>query len=284
MSRAWMTDDGTTEWSRGCYVVQWRKNSSKHRILNRTPFGAVFGGLNNGLASLNLPQSVMENLNTEEELDEPLQAHNHQMLKKKLEQHAPTSVIQRDSENFCLICSLLINVTDVVPCAKCESLVHIECAEAESKTAFICSLCVKRKRIDDLQDDCYKRHKVAAERMKTHSARLFPQISVGDCVVLAVPSVDRGPLDFRQVSGIVTKIENDVYQIGTNAGIIKAYKLGLQFIDSANSFDMKFQEFIVICSRTLNEYQNIVKISPTRNMAKGLLQYSEKSEIRQFLG
>ncbi|GBL87944.1 KRAB-A domain-containing protein 2 [Araneus ventricosus] len=43
MLRAWMNDNGSADWVTGCRFVQWQKNSSKHRVIGRSPHTALFG-------------------------------------------------------------------------------------------------------------------------------------------------------------------------------------------------------------------------------------------------
>ncbi|KAK9685750.1 hypothetical protein QE152_g37704 [Popillia japonica] len=70
MLRAWMADSNSTHWSFGCYFVQWQKNASLHHIIGRTPYRAVFGSDPRvGLKSTNLPESVIKQLRTEEDLE-----------------------------------------------------------------------------------------------------------------------------------------------------------------------------------------------------------------------
>ncbi|XP_072384043.1 KRAB-A domain-containing protein 2-like [Diabrotica undecimpunctata] len=70
MLRSWLTDNNTTNWSVGCYFVQWQKNSSYHRIIGRTPYKALFGvDFKVGLFSSDLPDEVIRNIDTEERLD-----------------------------------------------------------------------------------------------------------------------------------------------------------------------------------------------------------------------
>ncbi|XP_043464629.1 KRAB-A domain-containing protein 2-like isoform X2 [Leptopilina heterotoma] len=68
MLKAWMVDNKSNNWSRGCYEVQWQKNSSKHRVLNRSPYEAVFGTRKFDLNNTGLPENILENLRTEEEI------------------------------------------------------------------------------------------------------------------------------------------------------------------------------------------------------------------------
>ncbi|XP_060800680.1 KRAB-A domain-containing protein 2-like [Amyelois transitella] len=46
-------------------------------------------------------------------------------------------------------------------------------------------------------------------------------IVVGDTVNVSVPKTDRGPLNTKCIFGIITDINNGVYQVGTKSGIIK---------------------------------------------------------------
>ena len=51
----------------------------------------------------------------------------------------------------------------------------------------------------------------------------LPELGVGSSVVMAVPKVDRGPLDPSNIHAVITDRKNDVYQLGTRAGIIKGW-------------------------------------------------------------
>ncbi|XP_051167419.1 uncharacterized protein LOC127285448 [Leptopilina boulardi] len=59
--------------------------------------------------------------------------------------------------------------------------------------------------------------------MVTFSQELFPPLSIGDCVTITIPSVDRGPLDFGKIFGIITDFKNGVYQVGTENGVINVW-------------------------------------------------------------
>lgn len=57
--------------------------------------------------------------------------------------------------------------------------------------------------------------------MKKYSDARFLQLVVGDVVTVSVPEVDRGPLDWPNVRGIVLETKNNLYKVGTKTGIIK---------------------------------------------------------------
>lgn len=57
--------------------------------------------------------------------------------------------------------------------------------------------------------------------MLENANKKFPALRIGSSITLAVPKVDRGPLDTRNIAGKVMDARNRVYSFGTAAGIIK---------------------------------------------------------------
>ncbi|KAK9753690.1 hypothetical protein QE152_g1812 [Popillia japonica] len=75
MLRGWMEDNNYTQWSTGCYFVQFQKNSSLYRVINRTPYKALFGADPKlGLSSSAIPKDVLSRITSEEELETFLNA------------------------------------------------------------------------------------------------------------------------------------------------------------------------------------------------------------------
>lgn len=69
MLRSWMSDNKSTNWSLGCYHVQYQKNISFHRIIGRSPYKALFGkDPKAGLSSSAIPPSILLNIKSEEQL------------------------------------------------------------------------------------------------------------------------------------------------------------------------------------------------------------------------
>lgn len=103
---------------------------------------------------------------------------------------------------------------------------HCNCGELclESEEQLICTHCARGKRLRKTHDACYKRQKIAADKMKTFSEKTFPPLNVSDVVSVKVPDVDKGPLDYPNILGIVASKQNGVYQIGTRHGIIKDWQ------------------------------------------------------------
>ena len=56
-----------------------------------------------------------------------------------------------------------------------------------------------------------------AETMRNTRRRL-DDASVGDNVIIPIPDVYRGPLDGRNMHGVVTEVTEDEYKLGTKAG------------------------------------------------------------------
>lgn len=75
----------------------------------------------------------------------------------------------------------------------------------------------------DVRKDCYKRQKKAAEKMINVCQDLYPALKVGDEVTMPVPGVDRGPLDFANIRGIILATKDDLYQIGTKNGLLAGW-------------------------------------------------------------
>lgn len=57
--------------------------------------------------------------------------------------------------------------------------------------------------------------------MLSTSSKKFKDISTGSTVLVEVPKVDRGPLDNKNLVGKVLLKKNELYQVGTEFGIIK---------------------------------------------------------------
>lgn len=57
--------------------------------------------------------------------------------------------------------------------------------------------------------------------MTERSSKLFTPLKVEDTIILNISKFDRGPLDPKNIEGIVLDVRNNVYQIGTPAGVIK---------------------------------------------------------------
>lgn len=102
-----------------------------------------------------------------------------------------------------------------------------ECEQCTNKIPIsampLCGLCSRSKNLVETRNDYYERQKKEATKMITFSEELYPQLEIDDSITLSVPKVDRGPLDFSQIHGVIVNRENDIYQIGTEDCLIKGW-------------------------------------------------------------
>lgn len=205
MLRAWMMDNQSTDWGMGCYFVQWQINCSKHRIINRSPYKALFGSEPKlGLSSKNLSNDILQSITTEEDLNELINTE----VSDEVDSHGEEDS-ERDKENT--------NEDDnnIYDCIKCNSKV--------STKESTCDTCVKEKQIQKERVKAFEGQKKAAEKMIQASDKKLVIIEVGSYVLVNIPKVDRGPLDSQNIIGKVVDKKNNVYQIGTRFGIINTW-------------------------------------------------------------
>lgn len=129
------------------------------------------------------------------------------------------------NDAVCGVCNTIFNLEAAILCTKCKIKIHSECGELDLATedALICALCARGHEILLNQRDCFEKQKVAAAKMTKYSTAKFPPLFINDCITVSVPAVDRGPLDFQSIFGIVVDARNGVYQIGTKDGLIKGW-------------------------------------------------------------
>ncbi|KAI4463133.1 proteasome inhibitor [Holotrichia oblita] len=110
-------------------------------------------------------------------------------------------------------------------CDICKNPVHAICGNTVGEEGYgskiLCYLCQKEESIKDQRENAAKHLIRSAEKMKEVSLKKFKDVVVDSTVLVDVPKVDRGPLDGNNIVGIVLDIKNNLYQIGTSAGIIK---------------------------------------------------------------
>ncbi|GIY41900.1 uncharacterized protein CDAR_318111 [Caerostris darwini] len=65
----WMADNQTNKWSKGIRFVQFMKNRAYHSVITKSPYETMFGcAAKVGLSPSIIPQSVLDSINTEEDL------------------------------------------------------------------------------------------------------------------------------------------------------------------------------------------------------------------------
>ena len=69
----WQAENNSTNWSKALNIIQFQKNKKWHSGINREPYMAMFGRKPEfGLKDLNLPDEVLDALETEEQLAQAL--------------------------------------------------------------------------------------------------------------------------------------------------------------------------------------------------------------------
>lgn len=77
MLATWLTDNKTNKWSNGLKFIQFMKNRSLHHGIKCSPYEAMFGTTAKiELKSTPLPYNIIENLRSEEDLEEALNSIN----------------------------------------------------------------------------------------------------------------------------------------------------------------------------------------------------------------
>lgn len=113
---------------------------------------------------------------------------------------------------------------DALSCDNCKQPVHAICGESIGEEGYgakvLCFLCNKENVIR-LERDVIKNIKRSAQKMTEVAFKKFKDIEIGSGVLIEVPKVDRGPLDSKNIEGIIMDKKNGLYQIGTTVGIIK---------------------------------------------------------------
>ena len=75
-----------------------------------------------------------------------------------------------------------------------------------------------------------------ADSLTKNTKTKLTVLSKGDNVIIQIPSVDRGPADERNITGVVMNVnELGGYKIGTKVGQIKGYMCRNQVQFVANS-------------------------------------------------
>lgn len=258
MLRAWLKDNNSTNWSLGCFFVQWQKNSSYHRIIKRTPYKALFGtDFPVGLYSTQLPKESAEDIMTEEDLEKVIGTphtvvHTNETM-ETLDSRASTILLETDEIQSDLMQSSdtstsknseILNIDDIPiilditntesnivtiakTCVKCSLEIPERTAINDDKNSVEnfnkCQFCINEETIETERGGCVSGQKRAAEKMLESSKQKLKPLCEGQYVAVEVPKLDRGPLDPKNILGKVVEIKNGVYQIGTAHGMLNRW-------------------------------------------------------------
>ncbi|XP_008187612.1 KRAB-A domain-containing protein 2-like [Acyrthosiphon pisum] len=95
------------------------------------------------------------------------------------------------------------------------------CMEPHSVEAILCNLCEKNIKIKEARHLGAIGIEKQAEKMLQDSKIKISTFKVGDCVVISIPKVDRGPAYPANIIGVVIDQKN--YHIGTEHNILKGW-------------------------------------------------------------
>ncbi|KAF0755233.1 KRAB-A domain-containing protein 2-like [Aphis craccivora] len=173
------------------------KNCSKHRIINRSPYKALFGSEPKiGLSSKHLPNIILQSITTEEDLNELINTEVSDEVDSDEEEDS-----EKDDEK--------INEKDnnvIYACKNCNSKMSIISKES------LCGTCVKEKLIRVRKKErveAFEGQKKATEKMIQASDKKLVIIEVGNYILVNIPKVDRGPLDTQNIIGKVVDKKNN---------------------------------------------------------------------------
>ncbi|XP_044261307.1 KRAB-A domain-containing protein 2-like isoform X2 [Tribolium madens] len=179
MLRAWLNDNHSTNWSLGCYYVQWQKNSSYNGIIKRTPYKALFGvDFSLGLLSSNLPKEIAKKITTEEDLEK--------VMSKTILEENITEVKAEENENVSEEHFVItkteeydmkdISIVEPVSCVKCtKPILHDLTLLMEANGIAKCELCRNEEIIQTQRTGCVSGQKRAAENFfETTNQKLKP--------------------------------------------------------------------------------------------------------------
>lgn len=129
----------------------------------------------------------------------------------------------QNNHDLCNICGMLAVPHEARLCLECKAVLHWQCGYPVRGGAddLRCSLCNNNAEMARHRMEARAGQVAAAEAMKKRSNEILDEFKVGDSVLVPVPEVDRGPIDFANIMGVVLKEQNGVYQIGTRAGVLQ---------------------------------------------------------------
>jgi hypothetical protein len=213
---AWLSDNKQSTWSEGLRFIQSKKNRALHVGIKTSPYEAMFGSAQRvGLADSALTADMYDSINTEEELEALLAAHNDDSDVTECEEE-PHEVTVNDV--LCIICEK--TVANPVECSSCNRCIHVQCGEYADEV-LICTLCKRKNNINSQREGAKKGLQEQAERMLKLSNAKLPPIAVGQNVVVRVPDVDRGRLAPRSILAVVIDVNaSGMYRLGTKEGNI----------------------------------------------------------------
>ncbi|KFD63443.1 hypothetical protein M514_24369 [Trichuris suis] len=250
-----MQDKKTDRWSEGLRFVQLTKIRAFHAGINRTPYEALFGcKAKVGLATSSLPQDVLQDIQTEEQLEEMIEnvqtipreeTDSHLQETDTIAQEKKDETVLHDGRNqshdedmvtkeasISVICCVCLKETSgAYTCRNCGRKVHAICGHAIRDDRYekmegyeaniLCNLCFNIDNAGKAKVESKLNLEIQEKRMKVDSDKQFLPARLGATVRVPVPDVDRGRGDARNLLAVVMSVrENGFYRLGTAQGVL----------------------------------------------------------------
>jgi len=244
MLRAWMADTGSKRWSVGLSFVQWQKNSSYHRIIGRSPYKALFGcDPKLGLTTSNIPLALTRTLETEEDLEALLINNNNNNNEGSDKTDSDKTNNDKTNNNNNSGTNDNHDTTTTSSTSTTTSTCERQCSRCGSvfDTRYtvesdLCNLCNNETTIQKGRTESRVRMVAAAEKMLRSSKKKLPHYKIGDCVLLSIPKVDRGPSDPQNIVCVITEQKEQVNQVGVPNGIVKGWFRSENLVPAGSQF------------------------------------------------
>lgn len=253
MLRTWMNENNSTNWSFGCYFIQYQKNISFNRKLGKMPFEMVFGCIpkdhenptsneNNTNNLADEQMSIPEEQYTLED-DEPLVSNIKIEVGETYTVTQDPLNIHNDFEEKFRPAVSQNKPSNPYKCKSCNSSVHVICAtsndDQENELKMTCYVCKNEQVIELDRKQGLKR---PYEEIDCENPNELELLNIGQTVLVSVPKANRGKFDTKSITGkIVDFCRFDfcgckfcVYRVATKIGTIKNWfpRYDLQYVQA----------------------------------------------------
>ncbi|CAB3234185.1 unnamed protein product [Arctia plantaginis] len=244
--QTWMNENNTTNWSSGCYFIQYQRNITFDRTLGKVPYEAVFGftpkgGLNPSTSTENDTNNVadeqMSNPKEQATLrDDELQVSNIKLEVEEAHSITPDPLnIQYDFEDKFSPPVCENESTDAYKCKSCNSTVHVICAvlndDLGHRIKISCYVCKNEQIIELERNHGLKR---PYEEIDSENLNKLAPLNIGQTVLLSIPKSSRGKFNTKTITGKVVDFRFGVYRVATKIGTIKNWfpRYDLQYVEA----------------------------------------------------
>ena len=251
---SWTHENNNTHWSEGLRFVQFQKNRSYHRTIDQSPYSALFGSDPKvGLSSSAIPKEILDKLETEEDLNaltttetptnrndtnqttpeadtdietetntEPeTETNTEPETETNTEPETETNTEPETETNTATDAHFDIDTnSETEPEIVSDANMDIV-QESTDRTVIYDKIVRARKRALSGQQ-------IQTEEMQSSSKRRLVELKVNDNIIIPVPSADRGPMDCRNIRGIIVDKTVNGYKIGTTVRVISGLLSGNQ--------------------------------------------------------